>query len=249
MNSLSQHIAPGDFETLYIQLREKEGRIYSDEEVAQLPIIPASHAHYKEWAVRKESSQKLISYLKKKKKPLDILEIGCGNGWLSHRLSAIQNSRVIGTDINFSEIQQAARVFQHVPNLHFIYTYAEPGVFKEKRFDIIIYAASIQYFELLVETIKNSLQLLKPDGEIHILDSPFYSLKELLAAKQRSRHYYESRGFSGLANFYFHHSIDDLKNFNYTMQYDPGNMFNRLLRNKNPFHWVCIKRGATAGST
>ena len=68
----------------------------------------------------------------------------------------LPGSKVIGTDINFSEIQQAARVFQHVPNLHFIYTYAEPGVFKEKKFDIIIFAASIQYFESLQETISNS---------------------------------------------------------------------------------------------
>ena len=39
MNSLGQHITPVDFETLYIRLREKEGRIYTDEEVAQLPAI------------------------------------------------------------------------------------------------------------------------------------------------------------------------------------------------------------------
>ena len=87
MNSLGQHITPVDFESLYIQLREKEGRIYPDEEVAQLPVTSSTHPHYKEWLIRKESSQKLVSWLKKKKKPLDMLEIGCGNGWLSHKLS------------------------------------------------------------------------------------------------------------------------------------------------------------------
>lgn len=248
-NTLSEYIAPGNFETLYIQLREKEGRIYSDEEVVQLPAVPVSHIHYKEWLARKESSQRLIRYLKKKKRELDILETGCGNGWLSHHLSAIPGSRVIGVDINFSEIQQAARVFQHIPNLHFIYTYAEQEVFGEKRFDAMIFAASIQYFESLPETISNNLRLLKPGGELHIIDSPFYSWPEVLAARQRTKHYYESAGFSGMADFYFHHCLDDLKKFNYCIQYDPKNIFNRVLGNKNPFPWISIRRGATADST
>jgi len=241
MTTLHHHIIPADFEMIYTRLRQKEGRVYTDEEVAQLPVIAAIHTHYQEWLVRKASSQKLIDHLKKKNKPLDILEIGCGNGWLSHRLSAIPGSKVIGTDINFTEIQQAASVFQHIPNLHFIYVQIEPEVFKEKKFDKIVFAASIQYFASLRETIKSTLELLKPDGEIHIIDSPFYSLTELLAANQRSRHYYESVGFPEMADFYFHHSLDDLKNYYYKILYDPNSLLNKLLRNKTPFHWICIQ--------
>ena len=82
MKSPVHHIPAADFETLYLQLREKEGRVYPDEHVALLPDVSTTHPHYKEWLVRQESSQKLLRWLKKKKKPLDILEIGCGNGWL-----------------------------------------------------------------------------------------------------------------------------------------------------------------------
>lgn len=240
MNSLRQHTRPVDFETLYIQLREKEGRVYPDEEVAQLPLVSPTHAHYNEWLMRKASSQRLIRWLKKKKKPLDILEIGCGNGWLSRQLATIPSSMVIGTDINFSEVQQAARVFGEIPNLHFIYTYAELGVFKEKRFDIVIFAAAIQYFESVPETIKKALKWLKEGGEIHILDSPFYSLPELLPAKQRSRDYYESHGFPEMIGYYFHHSFEDLKKFNYKILYQPGKLMKRLSGNKNPFPWIAI---------
>ena len=242
MTTLSNHTVIGDFETIYIQLRQKENRIYSDEEVAQLPSISSKHIHYKEWQVRKGSSQKLVDHLKKKKKPLDILEIGCGNGWLSRRLSTITGSRVIGTDINFSEIQQAASVFQNIPNLHFVYTYADAGVFKEKKFDTIIFAASIQYFESLTETINNTLKLLKPGGEIHIIDSPFYSLADLRAARLRTNQYYESVGFPEMADCYFHHCYDDLENYNYSTRYDPNAILNKFLRNKNPFPWICIQR-------
>ena len=241
MTQTGAHINNPDFETLYINLRRQEGRIYSDEELINLPDIQTTHPHYKEWQLRKHSSKKLISWLKRKNKPLDILEPGCGNGWLSHRLSFIPGSKVIGTDINFTEMQQAARVFQHVANLHFMYVHLEPRVFKEKRFDCIVFAASIQYFDSIHETITNTIPLLKPGGEIHIIDSPFYQPLDVPAARQRSQHYYESVGFYQMADFYFHHSLDELKGFNYAVLSDPKSLLNKLSGNKNPFPWICIR--------
>jgi len=238
---MDKPIANWDFETIYTQLRQKERRIYTDEEVAQLPSISPTHIHFKEWLVRKHSSQKLVTYLKRKKKLLDILEIGCGNGWLSKKLSTIAGSRVIGTDVNFSEIQQAARVFQNIPNLHFIYVNPEASVFKEQKFDAIVFAASIQYFESLTETISHTLNLLKPGGEIHILDSAFYSLSELGPAKLRTRHYYESAGFPEMTAHYFHHRYEDLGKYNFSIRYEPQGLISKLLRNKNPFPWISIQ--------
>ena len=145
----TKDIIPDDFEKLYITLREKEGRVYSDEEVKALPEIRETHPHYNEWQIRKQSSLRLISYLQKKQQALKILEVGCGNGWLSHRLSGIQRSHVIGSDINFTEIQQAAGVFQNISNLHFIYGHIESEIFEERQFDVIVFAASIQYFTSL----------------------------------------------------------------------------------------------------
>jgi ubiquinone/menaquinone biosynthesis C-methylase UbiE len=231
----------GDFEKLYTQLRQREGRIYTDIEVVNLPEINLTHPHYKEWQIRKESSHKLVDHLKKRKQPLDILEIGCGNGWLCHRLAKIPESKVIGVDINFAEVQQAARVFYYNPNLHFIYGDAETGLFEDHQFDIIVFAASIQYFPSLSNPINNALRLLKSNGNIHIIDSPFYTLAELAAARQRSFLYYKQAGFPEMASQYFHHSLDELEQYNYSLHYDPNSLFNKFLRNKNPFHWICIK--------
>lgn len=237
----SNHIVFSDFEKMYAQIREQEGRIYTDEEVAELPCINESHPHYKEWRLRKDSSQKLIDSLKKKKQSLNILEVGCGNGWLSHRLSEIPKSKVIGIDINFTEVQQAARVFHQQSNLNFIYGPVESGMFKEQRFDVIIFAASIQYFISLNKTILSISKLLRRGGYIHIIDSPFYTLSELGAARQRSLLYYETAGFPEMTNWYFHHTLEELDSYNYTILYDPNGLFNKFLRNKNPFHWLCIK--------
>ena len=132
-------------------------------------------------------------------------------------------------------------MLQQITNLHFIYTSVEQGVFKEKSFESIIFAASIQYSSSLHETIGNTLPLLKPGGEIHIIDSPFYSVSEVLPAQQRSRHYYESAGFCQMADFYFHHNLDELKGFNYSLLFNPTSIRSKLSGNKNPFHWICIR--------
>jgi ubiquinone/menaquinone biosynthesis C-methylase UbiE len=238
----------GNFEDIYSRLRQQEGRIYSDAEVAQLPEISNTHRYFKEWQVRKQSSQRLIEYLEKKQLALNnaqylkILEIGCGNGWLSHRLSQVPKTKVLGADINFSELQQAGRVFYKIPNLHFIYSNAGTALFKENQFDEVIFAASIQYFASFPGIIQRVLKLLKPPGEIHIIDSPLYTAAELPAAKQRSLLYYQEAGFPEMAGSYFHHCIEDLNQFNFTFLYDPTSLANKLFRNKNPFYWIRIRQ-------
>ncbi|MEI9943399.1 MAG: hypothetical protein WDN26_04195 [Chitinophagaceae bacterium] len=49
---------------------------------------------------------------------------------------------------------------------------------KDRQFDIIIFAAAIQYFPSLAGIINTALDLLKEDGEIHIIDSHFYHSDE-----------------------------------------------------------------------
>ena len=122
-----------------------------------------------------------------------------------------------------------------------MYVHVEPGVFKEKKFDSIVFAASIQYFPSLSETVKKILRLLKPGGEIHIIDSHFYPLADLSEAKHRSVLYYELAGFPEMAAYYFHHSLDELQDFNYSILYNPKKLANKFSQNKNPFYWICIK--------
>lgn len=241
MKSSPSNITQADFESLYIRLREKEGRLYSDEEVAVLPAVKPGHIHSNEWKTRAASMNKLLAYLEKRNSPMNILEIGCGNGWLSRHLATLPRTHVTGTDINYIELQQAARVFAGIPNLHFMYAQAEQGVFKEARFDIILFAASIQYFESLASILTNVLRLLKPGGQIHIIDSHFYSLPEISAAKQRSLLYYQGHDLPEMADRYFHHHIEALEAFDHMILYNPQSIFNRFLKHKHPFHWILVK--------
>ncbi|MES2329000.1 MAG: methyltransferase domain-containing protein [Bacteroidota bacterium] len=236
---------PGNiFEKRYIACRSREKRIYTDEEVINLPETATSHPHYPEWIIRKRSSEKLHQYLTNKKKPLNILEIGCGNGWLSHQLSSIPRSKVTGLDINFTEIQQAARVFNGVHRIKFIYGDIRSGILYGRQFDIILFAASMQYFPALDEILELSLEHLSPDGEIHITDSRFYTSKTISAAKQRSYDHFRSLCLPEMADHYFHHKITGLDQFNYKVLYNPQSLINRFMTNPIPFHWIRIKKDA-----
>ena len=228
------------FEQLYLASRRKENRLYTDGQVAQLPWIEPSHILFREWEVRKRSAARLVNYLENKKRPLSILEAGCGNGWLSGRLAAIRHSRITGTDINKTELHQAKSVFGKRSNIRFEEGDIRSMDFKEK-FDAVIFAASIQYFCSFDKIIADVLSVLNESGEVHILDSYFYKANEIPGAKERTRAYFRSLGVEEMAAFYFHHAVDSLGSFNHTFLFDPRILKNKLFRKNDLFPWVCIK--------
>lgn len=230
------------FEERYIACRSRENRLYTDEEVAQFPDCPASHTHYREWSLRKISFKKLSAYLERKKKPLRILDIGCGNGWLAHRLSSICGCRVTGIDINFTELQQAARICNGIRTLTFVYGDIRSGILAGNLYDIILFSASIQYFKSPAHILELCLRHLEPDGEIHITDTRFYPPQETEAAKKRTEEYYRSIGMPGMSEYYFHHSLHSLAQFRHSILYDPSVLVNRLRRNPLPFPWIRITK-------
>ena len=169
------------------------------------------------------------------------MEVGCGNGWLAHLLGQIPGAEVSGLDINFTELQQAARVFNEDQHLRFIYGDIYSGVLTRLRFDTIVFSDSIQYFQSFGKIINLCQRHLAPAGEIHIINSLFFGAERLSGAKKITQEYYSSLGYPEMADYNFHHPISDLKAFNHTLLYNPNSILNRLDRNPNPFYWVCIK--------
>ena len=242
MKHAATHIVIDEFEQHYINLRKKEGRVYTDEEVSVLPSIDKAHPNYAEWKIRKRSFKKLLSYIKNKGTALNILEVGCGNGWLSAQLASINNAEVIGTDINNTELEQAKRVFHQQQDLSFVNCDIRDRVPGDKKFDIILFAASIQYFSSLKEILTVALENLAPGGEVHILDSHFYRQYEIEAARQRTKDYYASMAFDVLTNYYYHHSLEELLFYEYKTLQDPYSWKNKFSSIRNPFHWIVLKK-------
>ena len=227
------------FEEEYITLRKKEHRLYGDDEVWLLPNVNPSHVHYREWKFRRRSAERLMQYLERKCRDLNILEVGCGNGWLSATLAGNPRFLVTGTDINTIELSQARRVFGDNNQLRFVFGDIRNNLFPQACFDIIIFAASLQYFESLDEIMRPCALLLKHGGEVHILDTHFYKDENLSHARNRTAVYYELEGAVGMTSYYFHHSLSELKNYHYNFL-GGNNIIRKALGIESGLPWVCI---------
>lgn len=232
-----------EFEETYIEVRKKEKRVYSDLEVAQLPEITSSHPHYNEWQLRKISCIRFIKYLDLYSSKINILDIGCGNGWFAAAMAQKENSDVYGLDINQTELEQAARLFSS-DNLSFIYGDLFDNILPDKNFALITLNASVQYFKDVNTLLNKLIHLLTDGGEIHILDSPFYKTHEIEAARKRTAMYYESIGHLNMSSFYFHHSINDLNKYKFSVMFSPQTFlskFRKVFKGKeSPFPWIKI---------
>ncbi len=239
-------MSENNFEELYLNVRKKEGRIHSDEEVAMLPFVKRDHPHFKEWEVRKISFKKLRTHLQNKNKPLHILDIGCGNGWMSNLLSEINDSTVDGIDPNDFEIQQAKRTFKENSRVrYFCDDVLKTQHIGTESVDVIVMAASVQYFPDFKILIERLFSILKEDGEIHILDSHFYKEEDMARAKESTQLYYANLGYPAMADYYYHHRWFNLQMFNFEIS--NRSLAQRLLlkifkTKKNYFPWIIIKK-------
>ncbi|GAB4490617.1 MAG: hypothetical protein OHK0019_09740 [Saprospiraceae bacterium] len=246
-------------EKIYLEVRRREGRVFPDEVVRELPFISKSNAYAKEWVWRRRTFERFQKQLSEsfqlsESSALRVLDLGCGNGWLANRLAENPDWDVWAVDVNEEELAQGARLFGR-ENLRFVYADlpalvsrndipgASPGISFRDTFDIVVLAASVQYFPDLEQLIFSLKKCLKPGGEIHILDSPFYKNEEArAAARQRTLEYYTKLGVPEMAAFYHHHLWADVERLGGT---DLNNRleikFLQKIKWLAPFPWVRVK--------
>lgn len=234
------------FEETYIRLRDAEKRYYDDSSCVRLPTVDSGHIHYKEWQIRKNSADFLINEIRDKEGGELILDVGCGNGWLTSYLYSNIGGKFIGLDRNVNELEQASRVFGK-DDLGFIYGDVFRLPFAYQTFDSIVLAASVQYFQDFSKLIQKLLKFLKPLGAIYLVDSPFYNSEEdRCSAQKRTNSYYESNKAEVLVGHYHHHLWMELNEFNHEVVYDPRRLLNRVKRRfgsiRSPFPIIKIKK-------
>jgi SAM-dependent methyltransferase len=223
------------FEEVYIRLRTKEQRVHDDAFVKQLPVVSATHPHAKEWLMRKKTQERFCRFLASKNRP-SILDIGCGNGWFTAKMAPFA-SEILGIDVGTEELEQAARCFG-TENVKFACC-NDLGLLLEAQFDLITFNASVQYFEPTNAFWESLFRLLKPGGEIHLLDSPIYVPTDKNAAKERSVNYFDQQQEPAAQSYYYHLTWNDLP-ANHQVRYRSPNRILRLFKTDSPFPWVVI---------
>ena len=248
MSEVKLFTQPGDrpdFER-YHRVRLAEGRVYTQDTLRKLPEVSKDHPHRQEWLIRQKSAKLLCRYLQKKAGLEAILDLGCGNGWMTHFLAKHLDCSVTGLDQNLPELQEAANVFSDCSRLQFGFGDIFEPIFGSASFDQIVLSSCIQYFPDKKKLLETLFGLLRKNGQIHIIDSPVYQENELEATKARSEAYYQKLGFPEMAKSYHPCTFDDLKPFYPHFQYRPTRfvqfgcrLWRRVFR---PFPWIILER-------
>ncbi len=224
------------FESQYLKVRAKEGRVYTNDFVRCLPNVPSKHPQFIEWKYRTATCLRFEKYLKSKNFTA-VLDLGCGNGWFSNFIHLTNtDSSILGLDVNEVELEQAQKLFGN-DSVRFEYG----DIFKadfENKFDLITINAAFQYFpnpSLLLHRLES---LLNKEGEIHILDSPFYAnKKEQAAAKLRTLDYFKNAGVPKMVDFYHHHFVTALSNFEVLYRPSKNRIIKKIDKTWSPFGW------------
>jgi SAM-dependent methyltransferase len=237
------------FEESYLAVRQLEGRVYTPSQIRSLPDLTEPLLESHGWELRSQTAKRFRHYLLQRRQGLRILDVGCGNGWFTHLMSDFPKvQQVVGLDVNETELRQAAEVWGASHKLQWVYADIFTAALPLAGFELITFNASVQYFPDFAALIQRATELLAPEGEIHILDSPFYDSEEAQkAAQKRTLDYYTGLGHPELAAFYTPHRWSDVTPFRHEVLYRPAKM-NRLMsrlglaEKQNPFAWICIKK-------
>jgi SAM-dependent methyltransferase len=168
----------------YEHIRKEEGRGSNEPEFyLALPFRDLTGRNSWQWAIR----AKTFSYIEQEvlpklsgdsDPPLAILDLGAGNGWMSHLL-ARSGHRPVAVDLltNSYDGLGAASHYQRVLPALFPRFQAELDnlPFADGQFDCAIFNASFHYSENYDRTLGEAIRCLRPGGTILIADSPTYA--------------------------------------------------------------------------
>jgi ubiquinone/menaquinone biosynthesis C-methylase UbiE len=179
----------------YANHRAAEGRGYRGAALHALPYLKTG-PFAKQWAVRARSFDVFAKHVvapmaRTLGRPLNILDLGAGNGWLSNRVARmghkavaldIRNDTVDGLGVATEFLRDTANLFECV-NASFDDMPLGPA-----RFDITIFNASLHYAQNLSRALREATRVTKRDGAIIVLDSPFYAHDEDGVAMVAEKH-------------------------------------------------------------
>ena len=189
----------------YEAIRRAEGRISADTAYYRaLPHFDLSGRMQADWRIRAASFDVFIAQvllpLERSVSPLTVLDLGAGNGWLSHHLSRRKHT-LFAVDLMTNDFDGLGcfRYYEH----SFTPTQAEFEhlPFANASTDMVIFNASLHYAVDLPATLAEALRTLKPDGRLVVLDSPIYhdASSGAQMVKEREDQFLQQYGFASNA--------------------------------------------------
>lgn len=180
----------------YARHRAEEGRGYCGEQLLALPYL-RSGPHAGQWKIRARTFDALIARVigpmaEHLGRPLQLLDLGAGNGWLSYRL-ALEGHDTFALDIradNVDGLGAASAFRQRAATMKCIVAPFEHVPLPSESVDIALFNASLHYATDLDAVLREAGRVARPGGRIVIVDSPFYDRESdgaAMVAEKRER--------------------------------------------------------------
>jgi SAM-dependent methyltransferase len=226
-----------DFIAEYEFIRSAEGRgsMYS-EYYLSLPFKDISGRNSDQWMIRARTfrtmEQRILAPLASlKKRPLHILDLGAGNGWLSYRL-ALRGHHPIAVDLLTNDQDGLGAATHYSQCIQPLFPRVQADLdrlpFASSTFDLTIFNASFHYSENYEQTFSEALRCTRPGGSVVIADTPWYAEEESgrRMVEEKHKHFSATYGFAS----------DSISSLEYLT---PDRLDS--LQKQYGFEWSCIK--------
>jgi SAM-dependent methyltransferase len=170
------------FRAEYGAHRAAEGRRQDRAELFALPYV-RSGPFARQWAVRARTFEAFVTRVlepatRELRRPLRLLDLGAGNGWLCWRAARIGVSAV-ALDVRDDDVDGlgAAKPYVEQPAFRFgrVVASFDALPFGDGRFDLVVFNAALHYAVDLTAVLREARRAVHGSGRIVVLDSPFYA--------------------------------------------------------------------------
>jgi SAM-dependent methyltransferase len=163
----------------YQTVRRREGWGHAEARYYRaLPAVSRRDPNRAVWRLRARSlrvfEQQIVQPLEQQTaRPLTLIDLGAGNGWLAHRL-ARRGHRVAAVDLQTNAFDGLGAHVHYGPLFTPVQAEFERLPFVGNQFDLAIFNGALHYATDYATTLAEALRVLRPDGGLVVLDSPVY---------------------------------------------------------------------------
>jgi ubiquinone/menaquinone biosynthesis C-methylase UbiE len=163
-----------DFLRDYRTVRADEGWGASDASYYRaLPHVNQDDPQRNIWRTRERNFGRLLALIGSGR-PLKILDVGAGNGWLANRLAQRGNT-VAALDLADDVHDGLGARVHYATSFETYQAEFDRMPFGEAQFDRVIFNAALHYAHILSVALCEAGRVMRSDGSIVVMDSPFHS--------------------------------------------------------------------------
>jgi SAM-dependent methyltransferase len=161
----------------YRFVRGREGyRVPRPEYYRMLPLVAPDDPHAPEWRLRRESFERLHRRLLPAavgSAQIRVLDVGAGNGWLSHRLASLGH-QVVAVDRLDDELDGLGARRHYATQFVPVQADFDALPFAPGQFDLVVFNGSLHYSPNVAASLARAHRMLAAGGALAVMDSPMF---------------------------------------------------------------------------